>query len=121
MSAGVWIGIGLVGGLGAIARFLLDGAIGSMSGSSFPFGTLAVNLTGSLALGVFVGSVLDADATSLVAIGALGSFTTFSTWMFEAQRLAEDGELRLAAINVVASLALGVALAWLGLRIGGGL
>jgi CrcB protein len=56
-----------------------------------------------------------------VAIGALGSFTTFSTWMFEAQRLAEDGEMRLAAINVVASLAVGVALAWLGLQIGEGL
>jgi CrcB protein len=92
-----------------------------VSGSSFPFGTLAVNLTGSLGLGVLVGSVLDRDALSLVAIGALGSFTTFSTWMFEAQRLAEDGEMRLAAINVVASLAVGVALAWLGLQIGEGL
>jgi CrcB protein len=118
VSAGVWIGIGLLGGFGAVARFLLDGAIGSLSGSSFPFGTLVVNLTGALALGVLVGSVLSEDALSLLSIGALGSFTTFSTWMFEAQRLAEDGEMGLAAINLAASLALGVALAWLGLRIG---
>jgi CrcB protein len=121
MSVGVWIGIGLLGGIGAVARFLFDGAIGSLSDSSFPFGTLAVNLAGSLALGVVVGSVQDADVLSLVAIGAIGSFTTFSTWMFEAHRLAEDGELRLAAINVAGSLALGVGLAWLGLQIGQGL
>jgi CrcB protein len=118
MSAGVWIGIGLLGGVGAVARFLLDGAAGALSGSSFPFGTLAVNLTGSLALGVLAGAVLDEDALSLVAIGALGSFTTFSTWMFEAQRLAEDGEMRIAAINLLASLALGIALAWIGLQLG---
>jgi len=121
MSAGVWIGIGLLGGFGAVARFLFDGMIGSVSDSSFPFGTLAVNLTGSLLLGVLAGLALGEDAFSLVAIGALGSFTTFSTWMFEAQRLAEDGEMGLAAINVVASLALGIALAWLGLQIGEGL
>ena len=120
MSAGVWVGIGLLGGVGAVARFLLDGAVGSLSGSSFPFGTLAVNLIGSLALGVLAGAVLNEDTLSLVAIGALGSFTTFSTWVFEAQRLAEDGEMRLAAANLLASLALGVALAWIGLEIGGG-
>jgi CrcB protein len=121
MSAGVWIGIGLLGGFGAVARFLFDGAIGLLSDSSFPFGTLAVNLTGSLALGVLAGAIVDGDALSLVAVGALGSFTTFSTWMFEAHRLAEDGELRLAAVNVVASLAFGIVLAWLGLQIGHGL
>jgi fluoride exporter len=121
MSAGVWIGIGLFGGFFSVARFLFDGAIASGSDSSFPFGTLAVNLTGALVLGVVAGSVVGKDALSLLTIGALGSFTTFSTWMFEAQRLAEDGETRLATINVLASLALGVALAWLGLQVGQGL
>jgi CrcB protein len=118
VSAGVWIGIGLLGGFGAVARFALDSLIGSISESSFPLGTLAVNLTGSLALGVLAASVLGEDALSLLGVGMLGSFTTFSTWVFEAQRLAEDGEMRLAALNLGLSIALGVALAWLGLQLG---
>jgi CrcB protein len=113
------IGIGLVGGLGAIARFALDGAVSARTTSGFPLGTLAVNLTGALALGILVGAALSSDAYRLVGIGFVGAYTTFSTWVFESHRLGEDGQLRLGAANFVLSLVLGVLLAWVGRHIGG--
>jgi fluoride exporter len=118
MSLAVWLGIGLLGGVGAIARFLADAEIGGRATSRLPVGTLAVNLSGAFALGVLVGATADADAIHLAATGLLGSYTTFSTWMYESERLGEDGELVPALVNLVLSLALGVGLAWLGLEFG---
>jgi CrcB protein len=106
------IGIGLLGGVGAVARFLLDGAVTARAGTGFPWGTLAVNLTGAIALGLLVG-VAD-DAYRLLGTGLLGAYTTFSTWMLESHRLGEDGRLRLGALNFALSLAAGVAAVWLG-------
>jgi fluoride exporter len=120
-TAALVVGIGLLGGAGAVARFLLDGAVSARSGSSFPFGTLAVNLTGAFLLGVVVGAAVSGDAYRLVATAALGAFTTFSTWMFETHRLAEEGELPGATLNVGVSLALGLLAVWLGRELGGAL
>jgi fluoride exporter len=106
------IGIGLLGGVGAVARFLLDGAVTERAGDAFPWGTLAVNLSGAFALGLLVG-VAD-DTYRLLGTGLLGAYTTFSTWMLESHRLGEDGRLRLGALNFALSLAAGVAAAWLG-------
>jgi CrcB protein len=114
MSALVLIGVGLLGGAGALARFLVDGAVAARLGRSFPFGTLAVNVSGAFLLGLLVGTVADADALRLAGTGLLGAYTTFSTWAFESHRLGEDGQRALAAVNFVASLALGVLAAWLG-------
>ncbi len=108
----VLVGIGLLGGLGAVARFLLDGALTERAGAALPWGTLAVNVSGSFALGLLVGAA--DDTYRLLATGLLGAFTTFSTWMLESHRLGEDGRLRLGALNVVLSLAAGVAAVWLG-------
>ena len=121
MSAAVLIGIGLLGGAGALGRFLLDGFVSGRAGDRFPWGTLAVNLSGAFALGMLAGATVGGDARRLVATGLLGAFTTFSTWMFESHRLAEDGDGRLGAVNLVASLVLGIAAAWLGRRIGAAL
>src|SRR4051794_16809241 len=118
MTVAVIAGIGLLGGVGAVARFLLDGAVSERAGAGFPYGTLAVNVSGSFVLGFVVGPALGGDAYRLVATGAIGAFTTFSTWMFETHRLAEDGELGAAVVNVAASLVLGIAAAWLGRRLG---
>jgi CrcB protein len=106
------IGIGLLGGVGAVARFLLDGAVTARAGTSFPWGTLAVNLSGAFALGLLVG-VAD-DTYRLLGTGLLGAYTTFSTWMLESHRLGEDGRLRLGALNFALSLVAGVAAVWLG-------
>lgn len=121
MSATVFIGVAMLGGFGAMLRFLLDGAVSTRSRTALPLGTLAVNLIGALALGVLVGAGVSGDALRLLAIGLLGGFTTFSTWMFETHRLAEDGMIRVAAANVTVSLVLGVLAVWVGELIGGGL
>jgi CrcB protein len=119
MSPLVIAAVGLVGGVGAISRFLLDGAVSGRVGRDFPYGTLAVNLLGSFVLGVLVGAAVDGDAYDVAATGLLGSFTTFSTWAFESHRLGEDGRLRLGALNFVVSLVLGVTAAWAGRHLGG--
>jgi fluoride exporter len=118
VSIVVLLGIGLLGGLGAIGRFLLEGAFAGRVGRSFPWGTLVVNLSGALLLGLVVGATVGADALRLVATGLLGSFTTFSTWALESHRLGEDGQLRLGVANFVVSLVLGIAAAWIGREVG---
>jgi CrcB protein len=121
MSALVVVGVGLLGGAGAIARFVLDGAVAARVAGSFPFGTLAVNLTGALALGVLHGAGVGGDAFRLVGTGLLGAYTTFSTWTLESHRLGEDGRLPLGLANLLASLAVGLACVWLGDQLGGAL
>jgi CrcB protein len=109
-----WIGVALVGGLGALGRFWLDGAVSRRVGGVFPAGTLAVNLTGAFVLGVLVGAGVSGDALLVAGTGLVGAYTTFSTWMLETQRLGEDGRWRALALNVVLSLALGLAAVALG-------
>jgi fluoride exporter len=114
MSVAAIIGMGLLGGVGSVGRFLLDGGIAGRIGRDFPYGTLAVNVLGSFLLGVLVGAAVSGDACRLAATGLVGSFTTFSTWALESHRLGEDGELRAGMLNFAVSLALGVTAAWAG-------
>ena len=100
---------------------MLDGAVSQRVGRSFPWGTLVVNLTGAFALGVLAGAAISDDAYRIAGTGLLGAYTTFSTWMLESHRLAEDGRLRLGAANLLVSLVAGVAVAWLGQQAGGAL
>jgi len=116
----LWSGIAACGGLGALARFGLDAAVERLAPGSFPLGTLAVNVSGAALLGLLVGVGLRHDDGLLLESAVLGSYTTFSTWMLETHRLAEDGEMRLAAANVVLSLGAGLGAAWLGRLLGGG-
>jgi CrcB protein len=118
VSVAVVCGIALLGGVGAVARFLLDGAVAGRVGRAFPWGTLAVNLSGAFGLGLLAGATVDGDAYRLAGTGLLGAFTTFSTWALESHRLGEDGQLRLGIVNFVASLLLGIGVVWLGQRIG---
>jgi CrcB protein len=118
VSATVVLAVGVIGGAGALARFLLDGAVSQRAASDFPFGTLAVNLAGSFGLGVLVGAAVSADAYRLAGTALIGSFTTFSTWALESHRLAEDGQGRLAVANLALSLVFGLALAWAGRKLG---
>ncbi len=113
--------IGLIGGVGAVARFVLDGAVSRRSGRDFPLGTMAVNLSGALLLGLLVGLAATGRVDRLIGTGFLGAYTTFSTWTLESHRLAEDGRSRAAALNFAASLMVGVAAAWVGRRVGAGL
>jgi fluoride exporter len=121
VSLAVVVGIGVLGGAGAIARFLLDAGVSSLTGRRFPWGTLAVNLSGAFALGVLTGAAVEGDGLRLAGTGLLGAFTTFSTWVYESHRLGEDGELRWGLANLLASLALGVAAVWVGRHLGAAL
>jgi CrcB protein len=110
--------VAVLGGAGACARFLLDSLISARTRRDLPIGTLTINATGSLLLGLLTGLAVEGNLLILAGTATLGSYTTFSTWMLETHRLAEDGEGPTAIINVVLSLAVGVGAAALGRAIG---
>jgi CrcB protein len=111
----------LGGGVGAIARFAVDGAVQARRLGEFPLGTFAVNLAGSFVLGLLVGLSLSHRVMLVLGTATLGSYTTFSTWMLETHRPAEDGEALLAWLNILGGLAAGLAAAAVGKAIGGAL
>ena len=83
-----------------MARFLADG-LGSAAGRGFPFGTLVINVSGAVILGLLTGLALGHDQALLAGTAAVGSYTTFSTWMFETDRLAEERQYGKAAANAI--------------------
>jgi fluoride exporter len=106
--------------LGAPARYLTDRAVQSRNDSSFPFGTLLVNVAASLVLGVATGAAhLAPTLFALIGTGFCGALSTYSTYSFETFRLAEDGLRTQAVLNVTVSLCLGLAAASLGVWAGG--
>jgi len=119
MSAWVWIAVVLIGGAGSVARFFADGVLSSAFGRDFPAGTLVINISGAAVLGLIAGLAVGDTTALLAGTAAVGSYTTFSTWMLETQRLTEERQYSKALFNIVASLALGVAAAALGRLIGG--
>ncbi len=121
MTTLLWLGVGLIGGTGAVLRFVVDQWVQRRTPHVFPYGTLAVNVSGAAVLGFVSGLALASDATLLAGTALVGSYTTFSTWMLETQRLSEERQLTGAASNLVVSLVLGVAAAALGRLIGGAL
>jgi len=114
MSPATTVGIGLLGGVGAVLRVVLGAAVDARARGDFPWGTLAVNVSGAFALGVLAGAGLHGDARTLAATGLLGAFTTFSTWVADSRRLGR----RAGAFNLGASLALGLLAVWLGRELG---
>jgi fluoride exporter len=113
-----WAGVVVLGGLGAVLRFLVHTSVDARIPTAFPLGTLVVNLSGALALGVVAGAGLDGDALLLVGTATLGSYTTFSTWMLESDGLGRGRRPGAAAVNVLGSLVLGVAAVALGRALG---
>ncbi|HEX5711722.1 MAG TPA: fluoride efflux transporter CrcB [Solirubrobacterales bacterium] len=119
MSAPAWIAVGLLGGVAAAARFLVDAEIAARANSRFPLGIFVVNVSGAFALGLVAGLALDGAALTIVAGGGIGSFTTFSTWILDSHRLGAAGQARLAWLNVGLALAAGLAAVALGHWLGG--
>ena len=120
-----WIVIGAFGALGALARYGVSGAVQRVWRTTFPIGTLVVNLTGALAAGLLLGLALGRDVPDLVllaaGVGFLGGYSTFSTWMVETVLAAESGGgigLRRAGENLVIPLIAGIVLAGIGFTFG---
>ena len=107
------LAIVVAGAFGALARYGLDGWISRRAPTSFPWGTFAINVTGSFLLGLAFVLMTerfrpDPWLRSAVTIGFLGAYTTFSTFSLETYRLIEDGAYGLALANVVGSVAAGL-------------
>lgn len=115
------LGLLLAGGLGGLARYEVAGLVHRQTGAARPWGTVTVNLSGALALGLLAGlhtagTVADGLVT-VAGTGFLGGFTTFSTWMVESVHLSEEAGaagLRAGAVNLVGMLVLGVLAAAVG-------
>jgi CrcB protein len=118
MSPGAWIGVALLGGVGAVLRFHVDRLISAGREGEFPLGTFVVNIVGAFVLGLLTGARVTGTPLFVVGTGLLGSFTTFSTWMLETERLAEDGEEAVALSNLGVSIAAGVAAGGAGWALG---
>lgn len=102
----LWIALGAV--VGASARYFLSGYIARIFPSTFPYGTLVINVTGSILLGFFLTwtterALVDVRWRLLVAIGFCGSYTTFSSYAFETFALFEQGQWLLMGMNIIAS------------------
>ena len=115
--------VGAGGFLGAIARYLLDARITAWTGGSLPWGTFAVNMTGSFVLGVLFALIVEraalpADLRAPLLIGFLGSYTTFSTLALESWRMVEDGAWLYATANLGGSILIGVVAVVAGISIG---
>ena len=109
------VGVGIAGALGALARYGL-GSLVNERFPNFPWGTLLINVSGSLALGfLFVTlterSLMSASTRTILTIGFLGAYTTFSTFSLETVRLFEDGAFLAAGANVVLNVVLGLSAA----------
>jgi CrcB protein len=106
--------VGVGGFIGANARFVVARLVGALFETRFPLGTFIINISGSFLLGV-LGTVVaqkafpDSEAMRLaLGVGFLGAFTTFSTFEFETHALIDDGSWLLAAMNMFASLLIGL-------------
>jgi len=111
------------GALGAVLRFGMSTAVYRGLGRDFPYGTLAVNVLGSLLMGfIFVVLVerlaMSAEWRAALLVGLLGSFTTFSTFSFETLALFENGEPIKALVNIMLSVFICLLATWIGLSLG---
>lgn len=111
--------VSLAAGLGAVLRYVVDVTVQQRARAEFPYGTLVINLSGSLFLGVVTGLSLHhglpTNPTLILGTGLAGGYTTLSTWAVESLALTQEGSLAAAGLNVLGSFALGMAAAAAGL------
>ena len=112
--------LGIFGGLGCVARYMVSGWVYNLAGKSLPYGTLAVNVVGSLLLGLIMegslrSTLLSPELRFGITVGFMGGFTTFSTFSYETVRLLEEGSLVAAGANVLLNVTVCIAAALIGI------
>lgn len=113
------LGVAVAAGAGSVLRYVVDQLVQHRLRTPFPMGTLLVNLSGSLLLGLVTGLFLHrglpTTAAVVLGVGFAGGYTTLSTWAWETLALAESGQLMAAAVNALGSFGLGLLAAAAGL------
>jgi len=116
--------IAIGGGLGSILRYVMQSVVGHLTGMDFPYGTLIVNISGSIVMGLFIGwmsahtDLKNAnDVRLFIAIGILGGYTTFSSFSLDAIVLYEKGKLMAMAVYVVSSVVISLLGVFAGLKL----
>ena len=112
--------LGLFGGMGCVARYMVSGWMYQLTGRALPYGTLAVNVIGSLILGLIMegslrSTLLSPEIRLGLTVGFMGGFTTFSTFSYETVRLLEEGSLFAAGANIMLNVILCISAAVLGI------
>jgi CrcB protein len=114
--------IAVGGAAGAVLRYLISGWSYRLLGTGFPWGTLVVNILGSFLIGflwqLFEYVPISSNMRSLIFIGGLGAFTTFSTFAFESLNLFRDGDISLGVANILLMDVFGLLLGLLGIILG---
>jgi CrcB protein len=115
--------LSLTGAVGTLCRYWLDGLISNLIGKSFPWGILIVNVLGCFLFGLVwplaeERLVISGETRTIILIGFMGSFTTFSTFTFQTAQFLRDSQWLLAAANIVAQVVLGLVFLSLGLALG---
>jgi CrcB protein len=113
----------LGGGIGATARYGLQGAVYKMTGAGFPYGTLVVNVLGSFLIGLLITSfgerfMVNPSLRVFLTIGILGGFTTFSSFSYETMALLRDGSYMLGLANIALSVVVCLGATWIGIMVG---
>jgi len=123
MQTYLWIGLG--GAMGSMARHWMNGAVATLAGIGFPWGTLAINVLGSLIIGIAAAAMTHEgqlpnsdDARLFVMVGLCGGFTTFSAFSLQTLALLQGGQWLSAAANAVLSVTLCLGAVWLGYALG---
>jgi fluoride exporter len=125
MLAYLWVAIG--GALGSVSRFWLSGLVAARFGETFPWGTIAINVTGSFVIGILAALAspegrMDSHSrlfvTQFLVIGICGGYTTFSAFSLQTLRLMQDRQWLYAGGNVILSVVLCMIAVWLGYLLG---
>ncbi len=115
------LAIGTGGALGALSRYWMYNGVHALLGRNFPYGTLTVNVIGSLAIGFLYVWLFDrlnvgSDWRAFLVVGFLGAFTTFSAFSIETLNLLQQGSFSKSLVNIFANVVICVAAAWLGVQ-----
>lgn len=111
--------VAMGGAVGSVLRFWVGGSVAERLGTRFPYGTFAVNCTGSFLIGLVITLIAEHANVNpnwkyLIGIGFIGGYTTFSTFEYETFQSMQDGKMLIASLNVILSITIGLICVWLG-------